>query len=318
MRGIVTRSKVPVRGEAARVRRVAPAPEVVDPLWLIKAFAAMVLLALVCGYLTLCGLFYRGQWQLVLHPATTSAAPATVGGVAFETVRFGAGPTGVPQLTGWWIPAAPAAAFASLTVLYLRGGDGSLADDQATLARLHDVGINVFAVDYRGYGQSAAMHPSERSMTADTEAAWGYLTSSRAIPGDRVIPYGRGLGCALALGVAIEKRVAPAVVLEEPDFDVEERVRRDPRSRLVPVGLLLRERFALEPGLEQTRVPKLILEHGERESPAVRRAAEPKLTVMLPDGDSSGFRSTMKRFLDQYAQAAARAPGLVPRVAPAS
>ena len=45
-----------------------------DPLWLIKAIAFTILVALFCGYLTLCLLFYQGQWQLVLHPTRTSAA----------------------------------------------------------------------------------------------------------------------------------------------------------------------------------------------------------------------------------------------------
>ncbi len=55
----------------------------------------------------------------------------------------------------------------------------------------------------------------------------------------------------------------------------------DARSRMVPVGLLLRERFELEPALRETKVPKLILSRGEREDAAVLRAADPKMTVLL-------------------------------------
>lgn len=307
-------------------RTVVPGPEVVEPVWLIKAFLGMVLIALACGYLTLCGLFYRGQWQLVLHPARTTAAPATVGGVPFETVHFGAALTGVPQLTGWWIPAGPGAAYAHVTVLYLPGGDGSLADDQATLARLHDVGLSVFAVDYRGYGQSAEMHPGEASMAADAESAWAYLTNSRAILTDRIVPYGRGLGASLALGLAATKGVASAVILDQPDFGVVERVRGDARSWIVPVRLLLKNRFALEPALEETRIPKLILSREDSRNPSVLRAADPKWIVTLPTSDVNGYSSTLRRFLDQYAPSqhvpsqhgpGAPAPGLVSRPAPA-
>ncbi len=305
-------SKRHVNGRPAAA---AGAPGVVDPVWLLKAFLAAVLVAVACGYLTLCGLFYRGQWQLVLHPSRTAAAPEAVGGVPFQTVRFAAGATGVPQLTGWWIPAGQGAAFAHLTILYLPGGDGSLAGDQGTLARLHDVGLSVFALDYRGFGQSAELHPSERSMADDAEAAWDYLTRSRALGSDRIIPYGRGLGVALALRLAATHASVPALILDQPEFDVEGRVRRDSRSRLVPVGLLLRNRFALRPALDELKLPKLILSRGEVEDPEVLRAADPKMTVVLPPSAMVRYAPVLKRFLDLYAPPT-QVPAVMPRPAP--
>lgn len=289
-------------------------PEVVDPRWLVKAFLTMVLVALVCGYLTLCALFYQGQWQFVLHPVRTSSPPTSVGSTPFQSVRFGPGATGVPQLTGWWIPASTGAPFAHLTILYLPGADGSLAGDQTSLESLHDLGIAVFAIDYRGYGLSAELRPSQRSMTEDAQSAWNYLSGSRGIAGDRIIPYGRGVGAALALGLAAKENV-PAVILDDPDFKVEERVRRDPRSRFLPLGLLFHDRFALLPDLDQVKTPKLILSRSESEDPKVLRAADPKLTVALPPSAGDRYALTLKRFLDQYAPPAPAA-SVVPRPAP--
>ncbi|HSY35508.1 MAG TPA: hypothetical protein VK814_07140, partial [Acidobacteriaceae bacterium] len=82
-------------------------PDVVSPIWLIKAIALTIVAALLCGYLTLCLLFYQGQWQLVLHPTRTSANPASIAGIPYEFIRFGPDESATPQLTGWWIPAAP-------------------------------------------------------------------------------------------------------------------------------------------------------------------------------------------------------------------
>src|ERR1700692_2267517 len=108
-----------------------PNPEVVDPLWLLKALAVLVALALGCGYLTLCVLFYQGQWQLVLHPSRSTSAPATIAGEPISVVHFGLDASATPQLTGWWLPTEPIAAYAAYPVLYLPGGDGSLADSDA-------------------------------------------------------------------------------------------------------------------------------------------------------------------------------------------
>ncbi len=145
----------------------------IDPRWLLKMLAVTIGGALFCGYLTLCGLFYQGQWQLVLHPDTaTTITPASVN-LPFEDVSFDYTETGQPQLHGWWIPAAgnAPAGYSAFTILYLHGGNGSLADTLPRLQELHHLGLNVFAFDYRGFGQSAGLHPNELRMREDTAAA---------------------------------------------------------------------------------------------------------------------------------------------------
>src|ERR1700730_187532 len=119
-------------------------PDVVSPIWLIKAIALNIVAALFCGYLTFCLLFYQGQWQLVLHPARTSASPASIAGIPYELTRFGHDESATPQLTGWWIPAAPRSRYAGITILFPPDGNGSLANSIPTIASLHNLGLNVF------------------------------------------------------------------------------------------------------------------------------------------------------------------------------
>ena len=173
--------------------------EDVNPMWLVKAIAATVLAALICGYLTFCLLFYQGQWQLILHPTRTSSAPTSIAGTPYERIHFGLDESATPQLTGWWIPSAPGAPYDDTTILFLSGSDGSLADSIPTLASLHNIGLNVFAFDYRGYGQSAPTRPNQLNMIKDAESAWRYLTISRAIPVQQIIPYGTGVGASIAV-----------------------------------------------------------------------------------------------------------------------
>jgi len=274
---------------------------VVEGGWLLRALIAVGVTALVCGYLTLCLLFYQGQWQLILHPKRSDAHPAAIDGRTIEVVRFGPDATGVPQRTGWWIPAAADAPFRHLVMLYLPAGDGSLADATATLTAIAHTGIAVFAIDYRGFGASAPGRPGEQAMREDTEAAWQYLAGQRHVPGSRILPYGAGVGASLALALAREHKETAAVLLDGPRYDIEKDVRADPRVRALPVGWLLRNRFALEPMLGQNSVPKLIVTRARQEDPRSLAAADPKMTLVLPGFDQSAFDTVLRRFLSQYA-----------------
>ena len=273
-----------------------------------KAIAAVVIVALICAYLTLSLLFYQGQWQLVLHPQHKAEAPETA------SIHFAPDESATPQLTGRWIPAAPGARYANNTVLFLPSGDGSLSDFNPTLDRLHNLGINVFAFDYRGYGYSAETHPNQLRMTQDVQSAWTYLTTSRGIPANQIIPYGIGVGASLATHLAASHSDIPALILESPKGDLLDAVRHDPHASLMPVRLLFHENFPLAAPLASLHTPKLLISKGSASS-AFRTASDPKLTVEF-DSPSDATYAAFARFLDQYITPPA--PQLVPTPAPAS
>lgn len=305
-------------------RAAPPSPghqtgEVVDPRWLLKAVTVVLLAALVCGYLTLCLLFYVGQWQIVLHPQRPGTSQPPVANAAAEFVRFAPDDSATPQLTGWWIPATPSAAsasrYAQTTLLYLPGGSGSLADASASLTALHSLGINLFAIDYRGYGQSASTHPSQKGMTEDAESAWRYLHSSRGLAEPQIVPYGAGVGASLAAHLASAHPQIPILILDSPQADLLETLRHDPRTGLLPARLLFHENFPLSHPLSTLRTPKLLLS-GDQPSAAFKTAAAPKFAVEFnaaPGKLSSqpGFLPSISLFLDQYLPPASR-PQLIP------
>jgi hypothetical protein len=284
----------------------------IDPRWLLKMLGLVIGAALFCGYLTLCGLFYQGQWQFVLHPdTTTKTTPASVN-LSFEDVNFDFTETGQPQLHGWWIPAPGTS---GVTVLYLHGGSGSIADTLPQLKELHDAGLNVFAFDYRGFGQSAGPHPNERRMREDTAAAWLYLTQSRKLQPTQIVPYGEGVGASLATQLLVDDPGIAAVILDDPIFDTVSQVRQDPRSQLIPVRLLFRERFALAQPLATLQTPKLfLLDDGPHSPPpaVLAAVADPKLILHLgsltaPEAAAQRSQS-LSRFLDEYLPNPALAP----------
>lgn len=283
-----------------RVPPRPPQPETVSPIWLIKGIVLTALAALFCAYLTLCLLFYQGQWQLVLHPTRTTAAPASIAGVSYELIRFSPDESATPQLTGWWIPSDPAGRYSQTTLLFLPDGNGSLADAIPTLAILHNLGINIFAFDYRGYGQSTALRPSQQSITRDADAAWQYLTTSRNIPASHIIPYGTGTGASVATQIAAAHDTIPAVILDTPRADLLNVAIRDPRATILPVRLLFHERFPLAEPLSTLRTPKLLLSRTTEPDQSFRNARDPKLTVELTSPAIRPYTESLTRFLDQY------------------
>ena len=275
-------------------------PDVVSPIWLIRAIALTIVAALLCGYLTLCLLFYQGQWQLVLHPTRTSSSPASITGIPYELIRFNPDESATPQLTGWWIPAAPGSRYAPITILFLPDGNGSLVNSIPTLASLHNLGLNVFAFDYRGYGQSATARPSQQSMTQDADSAWQYLTTSRNLAAHRIVPYGTGVGASLATRLAANHETIPALILDTPRADLLDVAIRDPRATLLPVRLLFHERFPLAEPLSTLRTPKLLLSRTTSPDQTFLHASDPRITVELTSPSAALYNQSLTRFLDQY------------------
>jgi pimeloyl-ACP methyl ester carboxylesterase len=276
--------------------------EVVSPIWLLKAAGVVVLAAVVCGYLTLCLLFYQGQWQLILHPTRTTQPIAEISGLKAEPVHFDAAESGVPRLSGLWIPSPALTHYPNLTVLYLRGGDSSLAQspaDAKAITLLHDLGLNVFAFDYRGYGQSDPTHPNQARMTEDAAHALQYLNESRRISNGKIILYGSGVGASLAARLAATHGDLPALILNNPGPAPIATALADPRISSLPVHLLFHEDFSLA-ALTSLKTPKLLISYPAATTPAdFRTASDPKTTVELPSEDAATLPASIARFLDQ-------------------
>jgi hypothetical protein len=290
--------------------------EIVDPAWLLRAIAFSLVAALICAWLTACLLVYQGEWQLVLHPVRTLDRNPANAGLAYTDVRFGASETGQPRLTAWWIPAESDAGlqpkYAAFTILYLHDGSGSLSSTVTALARLHRTGLNVFAIDYRGFGTSdASTHPSGARMAEDSAAALEYLISTRHIAARDIIPYGTGLGASLATNLTHDHPELPAVILDNPDPDPASTAVAAHPSKFIPVRLLFGNQFEIAKSIATGATPKLLISGGPnsidttRDVPKLQtlfqRAASPKFSVTLPPASGeSDYQSALNRFLDQY------------------
>ena len=237
----------------------SPPPPTVSARWLLTAAGVALLASAACAWLTLCVLFWQGSWQLLYHPTSAlTRTPANVG-LAFDPVTFATTEAGEPRLKGWWIPAAPDARYGGYTVLYLHGQKGNLGDSVDTLNSLHSLGLNILAFDYRGYGQSQFVHPSEAHLREDAEWALQYLTATRHVAAGAIILDGKGLGANLALEIAASHAELAGVVIESPIDSPVEAIFNDPRSKLVPAHLLVGDRFDERQAGNSLLIPSLWL-----------------------------------------------------------
>ena len=265
------------------------APPTVSGRWILGALAGVVAAAGVCVWLVLCLLFWQGSWQLLYHPASTVAKTPASTGLKFDSIGFATNGAGPPQLSGWWIPAPQDWPQSRYTVLYLHGQDGNLGNTIPALAQLHDDGVNVFAFDYRGYGQSKFAHPSEAHWLEDTGWALDYLTGTRHIDPHSIVVYGSGLGANLALEFAAKHGDVAGVAVDSPLANAAQPIFGDARARMVPAHLLVCDRYDMGAAAAALRVPALWIEsaspaahHGYNdEPPAYREIAGPKTLVWL-------------------------------------
>jgi pimeloyl-ACP methyl ester carboxylesterase len=147
--------------------------------------------------------------------------------------------------------------------------------------------VNVFAFDYRGYGQSQFMRPSEAHWREDAEWALQYLESTRHIAAASIVVDGDELGADLALDIAAAHPELAGVVVRNPIPDAANAIFNDARARLVPARVLVSDRYDLNAAATALRIPSLWLcdaaapGSGGTEPAAFRKAAERKMLVWL-------------------------------------
>jgi pimeloyl-ACP methyl ester carboxylesterase len=260
--------------------------------------------ALICAWAALCILFWQGSWQLLYRPTSAVArTPASVN-LAFDSVGFATTASGEPYLHGWWIPASSQAHY---TAIYLHGANGNLGDTVGALAQIHSAGLDLFTFDYRGYGQSHFVHPTETSLREDADAAIHYLVDTRHIAPSAIILFGNGLGANLALAVGSAHPDLAGVVLDQPLDNPTAAIFNDPRSQLVPAHLLVRDRWDSNSAASNLLIPSLwfyrassgVNEHSIPQTYQIVPARKTLVWLTNSPNESRYFNEALSRWLDQ-------------------
>ncbi len=146
--------------------------------------------------------------QFVFFPMTqVERRPADLG-IPYDDVYFMTEDGHL--LNGWFLPAPSGNSDGApdnrdTTLLWFHGNAGNIGHRVDDLALFHHLlGVNIFIFDYRGYGNSQGK-PSERGVYLDSRAALTYLGGRDDVDPRRLVYYGRSLGAAVAVELALHR-----------------------------------------------------------------------------------------------------------------
>lgn len=110
-------------------------------------------------------------------------------------------------LHGWFFPLEGE----SPVILFCHGNAGNISHRLDNIALLLEQKLQVFIFDYRGFGKSTG-RPSEKGLYLDGLAAYDYLFKKEHIPSSDIILFGRSLGAAVAIEVALKKDIRSLII----------------------------------------------------------------------------------------------------------
>lgn len=215
---------------------------------------------------------------------------------AYKTPRAALSGRAPERLRAIWIPAdvpdAPA-------VLYLHGTFRNMYFNQPKIAAIHDAGFAVLAIDYRGWGESSKLLPSEASIMQDAEAAWVEFARRAPQPHLRVI-FGHSMGSGVAIELALRHRDPPgygALVVESAMTSMPDLVRDISTFGILLVPLVTQQ-FDSIAKIDRIDAPKWFLSGtADKTVPPQQTqrlydaAHEPKHLVWFDGGSHSGLHT---------------------------
>jgi len=265
-----------------------------------------ILFILVSVWVLLCLLLYLFQPRFIYFPQSEIDYTPDMAGLPYEDIYFKTEDNVL--LNGWFIPVENA----KNTLLFFHGNGGNISHRLESLKIFHEIGLSVFIIDYRGYGQSQGTS-SEQGTYRDAEAAWRFLTETRGVSDEDIIIFGRSMGGAVATWLA--SRYTPNLLILESTFTSIADVAKHYYPYL-PTHLLVRIKYASVDRIEDIHRPILIA-HSQTDEiipykygrALFEKAQAPKIFLELKGGHNDGFITTgpsyiqgLENFIRTYAE----------------
>ncbi|MBF6615789.1 alpha/beta hydrolase [Pollutimonas thiosulfatoxidans] len=172
------------------------------------------------------------------------------------------------------------------TVLYLHGSRWNLNGSVFRMARWTEMGNSVLAIDYRGFGKSTPLLPSDESALEDAVAALQELARRQPDPARRFV-YGHSLGGAVAIDLAARPESPPfaGLIVESTFTSISAMLGTLEWGKLPGASLLVTQPFASVKKLAEVTTPMLLI-HGtaDRVVPHTMSDELFAAAVSVPDG----------------------------------
>ncbi len=269
---------------------------------LIKIFIAL----LIFYFLAMVAIYFAQTW-FIYAPSIPSrkiiTTPSSIN-LAYEEVMLETSDD--ENIHGWFIPSGSHSPDESNTVLFFHGNAGNISHRMETILILHKLGLNVFIIDYRGFGNSSGK-PTELGTYLDAEAAWNYLSNTRNIQVNKIIIFGRSLGGGV--GAELAKKVQPAMLILESTFTSmpDASAKHYP---FMPTDLLVKHKYATKHKLRELTCPLLIIHSKDDEVIPYSHAKlnfalakQPKKFIEINGGHGNGFLLSKKKYFEELQRA---------------
>jgi uncharacterized protein len=245
----------------------------------------LLLLLLAAGALAGCATLDERQREWIFQPSdrTWWGGLQAAEGMQEVWIDFASQESGEPvRLHALWAPQPKADA---PVLLYLHGARYDVRGSAHRMRRLQSLGFAVLGVDYRGFGQSTKVLPSETLAYEDAAAAWAWL--AREHPQRERYVFGHSLGGAIAVHLASRQDDVRGLVVEGSFTSIPDLIRHFKWGWL-PVGPLITQRFEAGEHIRKVRAPVLVV-HGASDSlvppelgrALFDRAPQPKRFVLV-------------------------------------
>jgi fermentation-respiration switch protein FrsA (DUF1100 family) len=204
------------------------------------------------------------------------------------------------RLNGWFFTANINSPRAHRVILLLHGNAGNLGHRLDHCAALLATGVNVFAIDYRGYGRSEG-RPGEEGTYRDAQAGHQWL-SQKGFAATNIIALGESLGGGVASELAMRETIGGLILQSSftslPDIGAEV-------FPWLPVRLIASIKYDTRAKLARIKVPVLVMHsradtligfhHAEKNFAS---ANEPKLLWELQGDHNSTFEAGRAEYIE--------------------
>ncbi len=241
---------------------------------------------------------YFQQPHMIFYPVRELYQTPADWGLGYEDVTLNTADN--VQLHGWYIPYQQS----KQVLLFFHGNAGNIAYRRDSIEVFHRLGLNVFIIDYRGYGKSGGK-PSEQGLYQDASAAWRYLTDEKGFSGNQILIFGRSLGGAVAARLASGVQ-ARGLILESTFSSA-----RDFAKTVFPILsrlVLTRYDFHTTENIQRVNYPVLVLHSPDDEIMPFRlgekvyqSAHQPKRFVRLQGDHNNGFLQSQPGYEQELA-----------------